>query len=186
MWSSRVSALDSVVAGSISCRGDDGIHCRWNIIRSKQLSSGSVYRAQCLRDLLIIVIRLIIYNTHLKNVCLFLSNCDNLFTEMFSMDSNHRPHVTLLARISLDPLSLPDSIVHRSWEVFHAIFCIGTELLYIGSRWSFNIARPYEGVYRSISLMSPSLLLQHSPACLIRLIRIIFEIVVGSRTATIL
>ena len=35
-----------------------------------------------------------------------------------------------------DPLSPPVSIVHRSREVFLAISCIGTELLYIGSSWS--------------------------------------------------
>ena len=36
-----------------------------------------------------------------------------------------------------DPLSPPVSIVHRSREVFKAIYCIGTELLNIGSSWSF-------------------------------------------------
>ena len=38
-----------------------------------------------------------------------------------------------------DPLSLPVYIVHRSQEVFQAISCIGTELLYIGSSWSSYI-----------------------------------------------
>ena len=35
-----------------------------------------------------------------------------------------------------DPLSPPVSIVHRSREIFKAISCIGTVLLYIGSSWS--------------------------------------------------
>ena len=40
-------------------------------------------------------------------------------------------------------------------------------------------ARPYVGVSRSTSLMSSSLLLQQSPACLVRLVRIVF--VMGGR-----
>ena len=40
-------------------------------------------------------------------------------------------------------------------------------------------ARPYEGVYRSTSLVSSSLLLQQCPACLVRLILIVF--VMGGR-----
>ena len=35
-----------------------------------------------------------------------------------------------------DPLSPPVTIAHRSWLVFKATSCIGTELLYIGSGWS--------------------------------------------------
>ena len=31
------------------------------------------------------------------------------------------------------------TIVHRSWEVFQAISCIGTELFYIGSSWSSKL-----------------------------------------------
>ena len=34
-----------------------------------------------------------------------------------------------------DPLLPPISIIYHSWEVFKAISCIGTELLYIGSSW---------------------------------------------------
>ena len=44
--SGRVSALHSVVAGSISSGGDHGIHCWWDLIRLKQLSSVSVCRTQ--------------------------------------------------------------------------------------------------------------------------------------------
>ena len=43
--SCRVLALQTVVTGSISSGGDYGIHCWWDLIRSKQLSSVPVYRA---------------------------------------------------------------------------------------------------------------------------------------------
>ena len=43
--SCRVSVLQSVVTGSISSGGDYGMHCWWELIRSKQLSSVPVYRA---------------------------------------------------------------------------------------------------------------------------------------------
>ena len=42
--SCRVLAMQSVVAGSISSGGDYGIHCWWDLIRSKQLSSVPVCR----------------------------------------------------------------------------------------------------------------------------------------------
>ena len=38
------------------------------------------------------------------------------------------------------------------------------------------LARPYVGVYRSTSLMSPSLLIQQYPACLVHLTWIVFVI----------
>ena len=44
--SCRVSALQSVVAGSISSGGDYAIHCWWDLIRSKQLSSVPICCAQ--------------------------------------------------------------------------------------------------------------------------------------------
>ena len=44
-WHScRVLALQSMVAGSISSCGDHSMHCWWALIRSKQLSSVSVWR----------------------------------------------------------------------------------------------------------------------------------------------
>ena len=42
------------------------------------------------------------------------------------------------------------------------------------------VARPYAGVHRSTSLMSSSLLLQQCPACLVRLIWIVFVMGVGA------
>ena len=44
--SGRVLPLQSVVTGLISSGGDHGIRCWWDRIRSKQLSSISVYCAQ--------------------------------------------------------------------------------------------------------------------------------------------
>ena len=47
MWiGGRVSALHSVVDGSISSGEDHGIHHWWDLIRLKQLSSIFVCRAQ--------------------------------------------------------------------------------------------------------------------------------------------
>ena len=40
--SCRISALQSVVAGSISCGGDHSICCWWDLIKSKHLSSVSI------------------------------------------------------------------------------------------------------------------------------------------------
>ena len=44
--SCRVSALQSVVAGSISSGRNHNMHCWWNLIRSKQPSSVSVCHAE--------------------------------------------------------------------------------------------------------------------------------------------
>ena len=45
LQSCRVSAMQSMVAGSISSGGNHGIHCWWDLIRLKQLSSVSVCHA---------------------------------------------------------------------------------------------------------------------------------------------
>ena len=47
-------------------------------------------------------------------------------------------------------------------------------------------ARPYVGVHRSISLMSSSLLLPQCPACLVRLIWIVFVMGAGGRIVGVL
>ena len=70
-----------------------------------------------------------------------------------------------------DTLSQPVSIVHRSREVFKATSCIGTEQLYIGSSWSSCLC---SSMWRCMSLMSSSLLLQQCPTCLVRLTWIVF------------
>ena len=74
-----------------------------------------------------------------------------------------------------DPLSPSVSIVYRFWKVFQAISYSGTEVL----AGPPAFARPCEGVHRSILLMSSSLLLQQSPACLVHLTWIVF--VMGGR-----
>ena len=70
-------------------------------------------------------------------------------------------------------------IVHCIRQVFRATPRIYTELLYVGWAGRPAFARSYEGVHRSTSLMSSSLLLQQCPACLVRLILIVF--VMGGR-----
>ena len=72
---------------------------------------------------------------------------------------------------SLSPL-LP--IVHCLQQVLGATSCILTELPYVGSSWSPCFDRTCERVHMSTSLMSSSLLLQQCPACLVRLILIVF------------
>ena len=78
-----------------------------------------------------------------------------------------------------DPFSPPLSIVHCFRQVLRATSRILTELLYVGSSWSSRFSRLFEGVHRSTSLMSSSLLLQQCPACLVRLTWIVF--VMGGR-----
>ena len=73
-----------------------------------------------------------------------------------------------------DPLSSPLPIVHCFRKVLRATSRIGTELLYVFRACRPVFARPCEGVHRSTSFMSSSLLLQQCSACLVRLIMIIF------------
>ena len=68
------------------------------------------------------------------------------------------------------------SITHFFWQVFSYTSCIGTELLYVGSSWSFCLYYQCGGVHRSTSLMSSSILLQQCPACLVCLTLIVFVI----------
>ena len=65
-------------------------------------------------------------------------------------------------------LSLPLLIIYRIRQVLRATPHILTELLYVGSSRSLCFSRPCEGVHRSISLMSSSLLLQQCPTCMVR------------------
>ena len=71
-----------------------------------------------------------------------------------------------------DPLSLPLPIVHCFQQVFRVTSSIGTELLYVGSGWSSSLCSSmWSGVHRCTSVMSSSLLLQHSTEGLARLDR---------------
>ena len=79
-----------------------------------------------------------------------------------------------------DPLSPLFPIVHCFLQVFRATPRILTELLYVGSSSSACFCSAmWSGVNRSTSLMSTSLLLQQSSACLVRLTLILF--VIGGR-----
>ena len=75
-----------------------------------------------------------------------------------------------------DPLLSPLLIVNCFRQVIRATPRIHTELLYVYSSWSPCFARPCEGVHRSTSHMSSSLLLQQCPAYLVRLNLIFFVI----------
>ena len=50
-----------------------------------------------------------------------------------------------------DPLSPLVSIVHRSREMIPATSCIGTELLYIGSSWSYLCSSIWRGPHEYIA-----------------------------------
>ena len=78
-----------------------------------------------------------------------------------------------------DPFLPPVFVVYCFREVLLATSCIGTELLNIGSCWSSNLCSSMWRVHWSTSLMSSSLLLQQCPACLVRILWIVF--VMGGR-----
>ena len=84
-------------------------------------------------------------------------------------------HVALLAQISLTLSCHPSlsSIAPGRYSRLHPLSA------HMGSTYSSKFARPWEGVYKSTSLMSSSLLLQQCPACLVRLSLIVF--VMGGR-----
>ena len=87
-------------------------------------------------------------------------------------------HVTLSARIFLT-LSHPplSSIAFGRSSGLHPVSAQSCCIYVRAGRPAF--ARPYEGVHRSTSITSSSLLLQQCPACLVRLIFIVF--VTGGR-----
>ena len=95
--------------------------------------------------------------------------------------NSHHPHhhVVPLARISLTLSRL------FSLSFIDSGRCSGLHPISSHSCWMYvraghpAFARPYVGVHRSTSLMSSSVILQQCPACLVRLIWIVF--VMGSR-----
>ena len=89
---------------------------------------------------------------------------------------HHHHHVVLLARISLTlsrHFSLSFIASGRS-SGLHPVSSHSSCMYVRAGRPSF--ARPCEGVHRSISLMSLSLLLPQCTACLVRLILIVFVV----------
>ena len=109
---------------------------------------------------------------------LFLSNhiCNYIYIYMYH---HHHHHVVLVARISLT-LSR-----HSSLSFIALGRSSGQHPVSSHSCWMYvhvgrpAFARPCVGVHKSTSLMSSSLLLQQGPACLVRLIWIVF--VIGGR-----
>ena len=86
----------------------------------------------------------------------------------------HHHHATLSAQISLTLSRHPSlsSIASSRSSELHPISALSCCIYVLASRPAF--ARPCEGVHRSTSLMSSSLLLQQCPACLVRLTWIVF------------
>ena len=86
----------------------------------------------------------------------------------------HHHHVMPQARISVTlsrHISLSFSTPGRSTGL-HPVSSHSSCMYVLAGRHAF--ARPYEGVHRSTSLMSSSLLLRLCPACLVRLTLIVF------------
>ena len=111
-------------------------------------------------------------------MCLRKSNIDrNIFYRRYwalFIYHHHHHHVVPQARISLTlsrHFSLSFIASGRS-SGLHPISSHSCCMYVRAGRPAF--ARSYVGVHRSTSLMSSSLLLQHCPACLVRLTRIVF------------
>ena len=102
-----------------------------------------------------------------------------LFWKFARVASLHHHHVMLPARISLT-LSHHFSLSFIASGRSSGVYPVSSNscCMYVwAGRPAF--ARPYVGIHRSTSLMSSSLLLQQSPACLVRLTWIVF--VMGGR-----
>ena len=101
--------------------------------------------------------------------------CHNNLCMLFNGRSciyHHHHHGALSARISLT-LSRHPSLSSIDSDKLHPVSVQNCVNVARGGRPVFS--RPCEGVHRSISLTSLSLLLQQCPACLVRLILVVFE-----------
>ena len=104
---------------------------------------------------------------------------DPSYLQACDIHNHHHHHVALVARISL-------TLTRNSSLSFIALGrSSGQHPVSSHSCWMFvragrpAFARPCVGVHKSTSFMSSSLLLQHGPACLVRLTWIVF--VIGGR-----
>ena len=61
--------LHTVVVGSISSGGDHGVHCRWDLIRSKQVFSAPYVTCRCAPDFIVMVISNLIYIARVWSWC---------------------------------------------------------------------------------------------------------------------
>ena len=112
----RVSALRSVVTGSISSGADHGIHCWWDLIRSKQLFSGFVCHEKCLPEFQIMAI---------QYICIKLGDPKASFSITTTLNVLGR---ALL--LSLDCSSLPMICTFQCWVLSKQAF------------WVFDMTRP--------------------------------------------
>ena len=67
--------LHTVVVGWISSGGDHGVHCWWDLIRSKQLFSAPYFTCRCVPDFLVMVIFNFIYIYIYVYVCVRVCVC---------------------------------------------------------------------------------------------------------------
>ena len=103
----------------------------------------------------------------------------SLYIYIYIYHHHHHHHVVLVARISLilSPHFSLSFIASGRSSGLHPVSSHSCWMYVRVGRPAF--ARPCEGVHKSTSLMSSSLLLQQCPACLVRLTWIVF--VIGGR-----
>ena len=95
-------------------------------------------------------------------------------TSIYIYIYHHYHHVMLLAQISRT-LSRHFSLLFITSGRSSGLHPVSSHSCFMYVLAGFPaFARPYVGVHRSTSLMSSSLLLQHCPACLVRLTWIVF------------
>ena len=103
----------------------------------------------------------------------------DIYIYIYIHHHHHHRHVMRPARISLT-LSLHFSLSFIASGRSSGLHPVSSQSCYMYVRVGLSaFSRPYVGVYRSTSFMSPSLLLQQCPACLVRLTWIVF--VMGGR-----
>ena len=98
----------------------------------------------------------------------------------------HHHEVALKARISLTlslSLSLSAPIIHRSRQVFKTSSCVRSKLMKESPCWSANTNMSMLQFHWRTLLMNLSLLLQHYPACLLRLTWMFLKWEVSGHTA---
>ena len=163
----RVSAQQSVVAGSISSGGDYGKHCWWDLIRSKQLKQFcSVFKLWLLFPfpvpitILLCILPVIVYQCNMFFYSLNLA--------IHSKSSIHADNIN-----SFDSLVLSVTIVHCHWQVLYLISSVCIKLINFFFLVNQYLWCPCEAVHRRILHMRLNLLLEQYPAWLVHLTQIV-------------
>ena len=117
-------------------------------------------------------------------IVIFRLNFNIIRKKTNSLTENEYSYIIIMLRYQhgyfWPSLSPPLPIIHCFWQVFWAIYPVSSQscCMYVRARHP-AFARPCERVHRSTSLTSSFLLLHQCPACLVRLILIVF--VTGGR-----